>query len=88
MARNDTLQGFTEVHQQMEAIGNLDGLWCAARNPIGIDARPITADNGDAGMLSQPGVIKRQMVGDKIEHEPQPKPPQPLAQARSCVIAT
>jgi hypothetical protein len=54
------LHGAAQVEHEMEAIGDLGGLWSAAAYRLGIRAVPIAADDHDVGMGDQP---RRHRIG-------------------------
>jgi hypothetical protein len=42
---------FASVGEQMESVGNLDGVWCALARTISVGTGTIAADHVDAGVL-------------------------------------
>ena len=64
----DALHGVPEVAEQMPSIGDLDSVWRALPNPVGISASTITGDDLDAGMTAQPVCnCRRFAVGQQID---------------------
>jgi hypothetical protein len=55
LAVEEVLQGFTQVFDQMKAIDHLHGLGGPTANTIGVEGTPVPTDDGDCGMLRQPG---------------------------------
>ena len=51
--------GFAEILHEMKAINHLHRLRCPPTNAVRIAVTPITADDGDRRMLSQPGRHRR-----------------------------
>ncbi len=49
-----TLERFTKVAQQMEAVCNLNSSWCACCCTTNILWAAVTSDNLDARMLLEP----------------------------------
>jgi hypothetical protein len=47
-------QGVAEIAQEMPAVPDLDGLGCAAPDPVGIAAGTVAGDDLDARMALQP----------------------------------
>jgi hypothetical protein len=63
------LNSFSEVAEQMPAVGDLDRAWSALADPAGIGAGAITGDDFDAGTIPQPGGDGRGLaVGQQIDH--------------------
>ena len=54
-APEHALKQLAHVGQEMEAIGNLDGIRRALTRTVSVGAGTITADHVGAGVLSQPG---------------------------------
>ena len=50
-----SLGHFTDVLQQVKAVGNLLGLWCAARGTIGVRTGSIPTDDFHSRMRFEPG---------------------------------
>ena len=47
--------GITQVLHQVPSVGDLESSGCSLRGSVGISAGSVTADNFDAGVLTQPG---------------------------------
>jgi hypothetical protein len=60
------LKQLAHIGQEVEAIGNLDGIGRALTRTVSVGAGTITADHVDAGVLSQPG---RQTLGGSVRQE-------------------
>jgi hypothetical protein len=54
-APEHTLEQLAHIGQDVEAIGNLDGIGRALTRTVGVGAGTIAADHVDAGVLTQPG---------------------------------
>src|SRR5439155_5600793 len=62
-----TLDRFSQINQNVEAVSNLDGRWCSSASALGIRTGPIAADDLDPSLWSQPlgerlGCTVRQQV--------------------------
>jgi hypothetical protein len=68
MARKQTLNRLAQVLEQMEAVSDLDGIWCATPRSIRIGSSPIATDDRDARMILQPlGETVRRAVGQEVD---------------------
>lgn len=54
MARHYVLQGFAQVAQQVESIGDLHGPWRTFTDRFGVGSGTITADHFGWSMITQP----------------------------------
>jgi hypothetical protein len=54
LSSEQTLYRFSQINKDMEAVSNLDGRWCSSASALGIRTGPITADDLDPGLRSQP----------------------------------
>jgi hypothetical protein len=71
MSVTDRVEGFGEVWQQMNAIGDLDRVGGAVPGPGRIGSGPIPRDHADAGMgLSPKGKGRGLTIGQKGERSP------------------
>ena len=55
LAAQDALQGVAQVDQHVESIRHLLRGRRALADPLGVRAGPVTSDELDAGMNTQPG---------------------------------
>ena len=51
----DLIQRFGKVLQQVKAVGHLGGLRCARTSAVHISLEPISGDDSQTRMLTQPG---------------------------------
>ena len=49
------LNGLSKIPEQVPAINDLDGVWSALTNTVGISTSSIGGDDLDAGPITQPG---------------------------------
>src|SRR5205823_8821704 len=54
LASQQTLYGFSQIDENVEAVSNLDRRWCSSTSALGIRTGPIAADDLDPSLRSQP----------------------------------
>jgi hypothetical protein len=57
--QQEGFQRLAEVLDEVEAIDHLHRLGCPPANPVGVEVAVIATDDGDRGMLGQPGCHSR-----------------------------
>jgi hypothetical protein len=69
MTSQDMLQGFAQIAQQMETVGDLHRIGCALASSFGVSTRSVTTDHFRWGVVVQPlGNGVGLAIGQKIHY--------------------